>query len=145
MSDTPGQRTPGDDTPGAETPGFEMPGARTPGRVASVSVSGTDLAVDSTGTTSLGSLSGDRIAIEDVVVNATAADFSFQVTVGGTALFDGAVSPSGTSEESFTPSNTDGVFVGNEDEDVVFEVTSASTTGGATTDATVNATSEESA
>jgi len=140
---TPGANTPGRDTPGLRTPAFDHPGARTPGDGEPSSPDADGVAVDSTGTTTLGSVDGDRDTTVEVVVNATATDFNFQAYVGGESLFDSAQSPSGTAAESFTPSGDANAVTGAGSKDVVFEVTSASASGGANADVDVNVVSED--
>lgn len=135
--------TPGDDTPGLRTPQFETPGARSPGDAADSTVTGTGVAVDATGTTTLGTVDGDRTSVEEVRVNATATDFNFNVNVDGTAIFSANQSPSGTSEEVFYPDEDLRITTDKQSEDVVFEVTSASGTGGATADVDVQIITED--
>lgn len=133
--------TPGRRTPGLASPQFDQPGRRTPGDGEPSAPAETGVAVDATGTTTLGTVEGDRDQVQVVTVNGTAADFDFQVTVGDTAVFDTAQSPGSTNEETFQPDTA--TFTAAEDEDVVFEVTSASATGGATADVTVDVVSDD--
>lgn len=140
---TPGDATPGRFTPGLRTPQLDYRGHRAPGDAEPTTVSATGVAVDATGTTNLGTVDGDRDLTLEVRVNATAADFNFQVSVGGENVFSSAQSPSGTTEEAFYPALTLAAITSATDEDVVFEVTSVSGTGGATTDVDVDLVSDD--
>lgn len=136
--------TPGDPTPGLRTRQFDQPGARSPGDAEDATASSTGVAVDATGTTTIGSADAARVSVVEVRVNASAADFDFNVNVDGEAAFSAAQSPSGTSEESFAPDvETARIELGRDATDLVFEVTSASGTGGATADVDIITTAED--
>jgi hypothetical protein len=101
-------------------------------------VSATGIAVDSTGTTAVGTTDEIEGQVLEVEIDPTAADFSFQITVNGTAILDSAKSPPGTSPYTYTVDGAEDAafFRGNTGATVYIEVTSASSTGGATTDVT---------
>ncbi|PSQ70915.1 MAG: hypothetical protein BRD38_04050 [Bacteroidetes bacterium QH_9_67_14] len=137
-------REPGYDTPGPQTPGSVVPGSVEPDAspVGAEEVSATGVAVDATGTTAVGTPEGRGGEIEEVRVNASAADFDFNVNADGNGIFSAVQSPSGTDEEVFRPDAELAEFDGDAP-DIVFEVTSASATGGATADVTVVTAIEE--
>lgn len=132
----PGRPLPGLFAPGAAHPGYESPGYPT-----TPTLSAEDVDTDATGTTDLGTVSGDRDVVLSVSVDADETDFDFQVTVGGDSVFDGEQSPSETGGEVFVPSRDEAVYRGAGDEDVVFEITSDGSAGSADVD--VEFTSEE--
>jgi len=139
----PEQSTPGRSTPGLTTPGMSTPGANTPGSVDAESTSATGVPIDATGTTDIGNVGGDRVTVESVTVTPTQADFDFTVRIDGEAVFDAAQSPGGTAEETFSPSASLDTIVGATESVLSIEVTSASGTGGATTDVTVNTNADD--
>jgi len=137
---------------GPTLPGLRTAGARTPGKSlpdnafgATNVQSGGGVAVDATGTTALGTTDEIEGVAELVTVIPTAADFEFNINVDGVAVFPTPQSPSAAAKETFEiPSEADGAFFrGDVGVDIVFEVTSASATGGATADVSVSAESEE--
>lgn len=138
----PGKRTPGRETPGLSTPQFDSPGNTAPGSAFPSDQSDATVAIDATGTTTLGTVEGDRDQALVVTVNADAADFDFNIEVGGSDLFSAEQSPGGTTEESFTPDTAKAVVESAVDEDVVIDVSSASSTGSATADVTASFVSE---
>lgn len=133
----------GDAQPGLRTPDMDEPGPRTPGDAAVTTLSQTGVAVDATGTTTLGTVGGDRDTVVVVTVTPTAADFDFNVTLGGETVFSAAQSPAAAEEEPFDPDADAAVRIDATDADVAIEVTSASATGGATADVDVEVSSEE--
>lgn len=133
----------GRDTPGLRTPGAAMPGYDFPGSVAVLALAQAGVAIDATGTTTLGTVEGDRDRVAEVSVNATQTDFNFQVTIGGVAVFDSAQTVSSTDEETFAVPVDAGTTVGTGDEDVAIEITSASGTTDAAADVTATVHSQE--
>lgn len=131
-------RLPGFPQPGAVDPGPNQPGPDIPddSAIGEVEVESTGVAVDATGTTTIGTPEGVGGQVVAVYVDPTAADFSFNVTADGVAIFGSSQSPASTDEEAFAPPAADGEFQGDAP-DLVFEVTSASGTGGATADVRV--------
>lgn len=142
MAKTNGPTLPGLRTPGGRTPGKDVPDRKFG---ATNEQSDTGIAVDSTGTTTLGTTDEIEGVLEYVTVTATAADFNFNINVDGNAVFASAQSPSGTTEERFNVADEvdEAFFRGDAGVDIVFEVTSASGTGGATADVTASVESEE--
>lgn len=141
MGKTPGATTPGLNTPGRSAPGSDMPGDAF-GTLTTVSADG--VAVDSTGTTTVGSPNEIEGEVQEVTVTPTAADFSFQILLNGTGVFDTPQSPSAAAEETFRVDPAeDAAFFRGSSPTVEIEVTSASGTGGATTDVDVEIQSEE--
>lgn len=141
MAKTPGATTPGLNTPGREIPGSETPGA--PFGVLTV-VSASGVAVDATGTTTVGSPDEIEGEVQEVTVTPTAADFSFQILLNGTAVFDSPQSPDAAAEQTFRVDPAeDAAFYRGSSPTVEIEVTSASATGGATADVDVDIQSEE--
>lgn len=128
--------------PSLNTPGHDRPGYLFPGDVDVTELSATGVAVDATGTTTLGSVDGDRDIVVTVTVNPTAADFDFTVNADGDEVFTVTQSPADTSEASYNPDDEDNVVVDSTPTDIVFEVTDPSATGGATADVTVEVHSE---
>jgi len=141
MAKTPGATTPGLRTPGRSTLGSDTPLAAF---AAVTTVAAAGVAVDATGTTTIGTPDEIEGEVQSVTVTPTAADFSFQVLVNGTSVFSSAQSPSAAAEETFhvNPAE-DAAFFRGESPTVEIEVTSASATGGATTDVDVDIQSEE--
>lgn len=121
--------------PGDDMPGLDFPGSPTREDVHTEvrTHSTADIPVDATGTTALGTVEEDEGEVLEVRVNATAADFDFNVNADGVALFSAAQSPGGTSEETFTP-DTDAATFENGGPALDFEVLTASGTAGATAD-----------
>ena len=141
---TPGSALRGRHGPGRGSPGMGTRGPTVPKGGSDESVEQTGIAVDSTGQTNIGTVGGDRTTVYEVTVTPDAADFDFNVTVDGETVFENAQSPDAAAEESFDPDG-DGEFVVKAgDGDVVFDVSSASATGGATADVSVEARGEES-
>jgi hypothetical protein len=114
-----------------------MPGRRTPGGADEQELSATGVAIDATGTTTVGDVEGDRTQVVAVEVTPTAADFDFNVNHDGSPIYDSAQSPAAAEAESFGGQGDAIVVVGATT--VEFEVTSASGTGGATADVNVTA------
>jgi hypothetical protein len=137
MVDT--HRLPGRRTPGPQDPGPTIPGSRIPDQsaIGTERVSATGVAIDATGTTAIGTPDGRGGKVVTVYVNATQTDFNFNVNADGVALFDTAQSPGSTTREAFEVSTGNAAFDGDAP-DLVFEVTSASATGGATADVDVD-------
>jgi len=129
----PHQRQPGPSFPGDPTPGEEY--------VLTEAETLSGVAIDATGTTDIGTPDGFRGEVVSVAVDADAADFNFNVNADGSALFSSNQSPSGTSEETFTPDQNEN-FEGDAP-DLVFDVTAASATAGATATVTVTVRIEE--
>jgi len=137
MVDT--HRLPGRRIPGPRDPGPTIPGSRIPDQsaIGTERASATGVAVDATGTTAIGTPEGRGGEVVTVYVDATQADFNFNVNANGVALFDAPQSPGSTDREAFEVAIENGAFDGSAP-DLVFEVTSASATGGATADADVD-------
>lgn len=138
------QRIPGFDTPGPVEPGKATPGSRVPdeGAIGERHTQATGVAIDATGTTTVGTPSGYGGEIRAVRVNADAADFDFNIEADGTDIFTAEQSPSGTNEETFVPNQELSEFEGDAP-DLVIDVSSASATGGATATVTVDTAIEE--
>lgn len=113
------------------------PGPSTPGETATSDeqVHATAVAIDSTGTTDIGSLVTDQATIKEVYVDSTQQDFDFNVEANGNDIFGSEQSPS-AAEESFQPDQNQRVG-GTDDLELAFAVSSASATGSATADVTV--------
>jgi len=128
MVDT--HQLPGTRTPGPHTPGPSLLGSRVPDQsaVATRTTEGT-VAVDATGTTTLGTPSGYGGRVRLVTVDAGVADFDFTVTTDGVAVFDAPQSLNAAGTESFIVAVENGAFDGAVPQ-LVFEVTSASATAG---------------
>lgn len=137
-------RTPGYPTPGPQQPGSKVPGSEVPDQsaIGDEEVSQTGVAVDGTGTTTLGDPQGRQGEVREVRVDATDANFQFNVNAGGEAIFSSNQSPTGTDEEVFIPTAELAEFAGDSPE-LVFEVISSSTAGGATADVTAVTAIEE--
>ena len=129
---------PGRTRPGTRTPSQPEPDLSTPGGTDQPSVSATGVAVDATGTTTVGTVEGDRVKVFAVTVDATAADFDFNLNVDGEPAFAADQSPASTDAEVFETDDEEAVTYLAVGTDIVFEVTSASSTGGATADVTVD-------
>lgn len=141
MGKTPGATTPGLNTPGRSAPGSDMPSAAF-GVLTVVSAAG--VAADATGTTTVGSPNEIEGEVQEVTVTPTAADFSFQILLNGTAVFDSPQSPDAAEAQTFAVNPAeDAAFFRGSSPTVEIEVTSASGTGGATTDVDVEIQSEE--
>lgn len=125
-----GPRTPGTRTPGSSTPGPDNTAVET------VELSGA--AIDSTGVTSFQELAGGRARVVSVRIDPTAADVSFNVNLDGGAVFTAPQSPSAASPETFKPDDAEADSGAVSLVDLGFEVTSASATGGATADVSVD-------
>jgi hypothetical protein len=126
--------------PGVSTPGRRLPGQETPSDTfaGETDHSAAGVAVDATGTTAVGTADTLEGQVLEVVVDPSAADFQFQVTVDGSPIFQSAQSPSAAEAETFTPSGAvDAAYYHGSAADIAFEVTAASATGGATADVTV--------
>lgn len=141
-----GAKTPGANQPGLDQPGRNSPGERQPDESfdAQEVESSTGVAVDSTGTTTLGTTDNIEGHVLLITVNPTAADFSFNVNVDGTPVFKSAQSPSNTDEATYQVApDVDAAFFRGSGAQIVFEVTSASATGGATADVDADVRSED--
>lgn len=110
------------------------PGNRTPGEAeaATDTITEQDVAIDATGTTTLGGVVGDEIVVKEVYVISTAQDFDFNVEVSGSDVFANEQSPSSGSE-GFTPDQNARV-AGTDAAQVALDVSGASASGGATAD-----------
>lgn len=111
-----------DDAPGGQPANTEQVEAR-------------GVAIDSTGTTDIGTIVSDEAEIKEIRVESTAQDFDFNVEHNGNDTFGGEQSPT-AAEETFVPDqNTRSGGVG--DATFVLDVSSASASGGATADVQV--------
>lgn len=109
--------------PGRKTPAGE--GAQTE------TVGASAAAIDSVATVDLGVVAGKDVTVKEVRVEATASDFDFNIEVDGSDIFGSEQSPSGTSEEVFTPDQNSRVG-GDAAVDIEFDVSNNSATGSAT-------------
>lgn len=135
----PGPPAPGPDDRGPHTPGPEQPD---PSHITTETVEQTGVAIDSTGSTTIGSpstIGGDVIVVE---VNADQADFDFNIELDGTDIFNSEQSPTGTTLERFYPDPQLAEFDGT-DPTLEIDVSDASSTGAATADVTVDVGVEE--
>lgn len=133
---------PGRTRPGTRTPAQPAPDLSTPGGTDTPSVSTTGVAVDATGTTAVGTVEADRVKVFAVTVDPTAADFDFNLNVDGEPAFAADQSPAAAEAEGFTTDDEAAITYLAVGTDIVFEVTSASGTGGATADITVDTVAE---
>lgn len=122
MESLPGRSIPGLPHPDASTPGVQMVGQ------ASQEGGSTDVGVDATGTTAVGTPQGDRDIINGVTVDSTVADFTFNVLVDGEAVFDSPQSLSEAGAETFVPDGSDAARIAADPGEIVFEVVSSSGT-----------------
>lgn len=129
---------PGRTRPGTRTRAQPSPDLSTPGGTDQPSVSATGVAVDATGTTAVGTVEGDRVKVFAVTVDPTAADFDFNLNVDGEPVFAADQSPAAAEAETFETEDEAAITYLAVGTDIVFEVTSASATGGATADVTVD-------
>lgn len=102
--------------PGLQTPGASLPGQETQKSGRQESVTATDVALDATGVTQVGTIDGDRVLEKSVTLSNDPGDVSYVTRIVPTV----GVGPA----------------------TVEFEVTSASATSGATSDVTVDAIAE---
>jgi hypothetical protein len=126
---TPGTPLPGQTTPGPSTPGSLQPD---PGYDGAEVVEADGVAIDATGTTTLGAPDGFGGRVAEVVVVPDESDFDFNVEADGSDVFSAEQSPGGDAREAFSPDQ-------NQDLDgdlpsLTLDVSGASGTGGATAD-----------
>lgn len=112
---------------------MSQPGRKQPGSSydATETVGASAAAIDGVATIDLGVVAGKDVTVEEVRVEATAADFDFNIEANGNDVFSAEQSPSGTSEEVFRP-DQNARAGGDEAVDFEFDVSSASGTGSAT-------------
>lgn len=112
----------GRSVPGFVSPNLPSPGVRTPGDADVQDVSG-DVDVGATGTTQIGSASGDRVTVAGVTfANEPATDFEYNVIVGGVPVYD---SPLAATDGD----RTDFAVVSEPDVSVEIEITTAGSAG----------------
>lgn len=133
---------PGRLTPDTRTPAQPTPDLSTPGGDGSRTVSTDDVEIDSTGTTSVGSVDADRVEVYEVAVTPEESDFDFNVNVDGEPVFRSDQSPDAAEEERFFPDDEERFTYLSGDTDIEFEVTSASGEADATADVDVKAVTE---
>lgn len=111
-----------------------IPGSLTPGEgsKATDTITEMNVAIDSTGTTTLGGVVADEAEVKEVYVISTAQDFDFNVEFAGSDVFANEQSP-GSGSEGFTPDQNASVG-GTDAAQAVIDVSSASASGGATAD-----------
>jgi len=97
-----GSYFPGDATPGRRQPGMASPGSRAPGEQVEDSAT-TTIDVTADGVHDIGPIAAGRVAVDEVVVDAEAYGFDFQVEVEGAALFDTPQSPESSDPQAFEP------------------------------------------
>lgn len=137
-----GSHLPGDRSPGRTQPGMSTPGARAPGERVEETVEST-VTVDSTGDDDIGTLTGSRISIKEVLVEGEVYGFDFNVEVEGTTLFDDDQSPESTDEESFTPDTAPVIVADDAQASATVDITSESSSDDATADFTLVAEVED--
>ena len=97
----------------------------------------TGVAIDATGRTVIDNIAGRGGVVKEVLVDADAADFDFNIERDGADVFTAEQSPGGTTEESFDPDNMSNARFDGDDPEAAIDVSAASATAGATATVTV--------